>query len=538
MSYLVFARRWRPKNFDEVIGQEHIATTLKNAIALDRVAHAYLFSGPRGIGKTSTARILAKALNCEKGPGPNPCNTCDSCQEISEGRSLDVIEIDGASNRGIEQIRQLRENVKFAPAKGRFKIYIIDEVHQITPDGFNALLKTLEEPPAHIKFIFATTQVHKVLPTILSRCQRFDFKLLSVSFIVEKLKRIVKQEKLDVTDEAILYIARQAGGSMRDAESILDQLSSFCKGRINLETVTSILGTMGPQTILEISQKIIEGKTAEVLCLVEKIINEGKDLFQFIGNLIEQFRNILITKTISSKNVRNFIDLPQEYIDSIFEQARGLTMEEVFYIFNVLMRTQENLRRALSCRAVVEVAIIKLTRRENISSLEEILRRLARLEQNLNLKDIEPPVIEGNDENKNQTALKPAPSVKLSSDELNNEWLKLLKAVGAEKMSLASFLEFGEIASLDDNILTISFPEKYSFHRETLEHSENKKLIELKASQVFQRDLKVKFVLNNSREQLEEKKSYPAAQTKTSVEPIIKTALKIFQGKIVKKSGE
>ncbi|GAG35576.1 unnamed protein product, partial [marine sediment metagenome] len=245
--------------------QEHIATTLKNAISLDRVAHAYIFSGPRGIGKTSTARILAKALSCEKGPAPSSCNVCDSCREISEGRSLDVMEIDGASNRGIEQIRQLRENVKFAPAKNRFKVYIIDEVHQITTDGFNALLKTLEEPPAHVKFIFATTQAHKVLPTILSRCQRFDFKPLSISSIAQKLKKIIKEEELDVTEEALLYIARASSGSMRDAESILDQLGSFCRGKVGLETVTSMLGMVDLEALWEISEKIIERRTQEAL---------------------------------------------------------------------------------------------------------------------------------------------------------------------------------------------------------------------------------------------------------------------------------
>ncbi|MBU4141234.1 MAG: DNA polymerase III subunit gamma/tau, partial [Candidatus Omnitrophica bacterium] len=383
MSYLVFARKWRPQNFDEVLGQEHIATTLKNALTLDRVAHAYLFAGPRGIGKTSTARILARALNCEKGPASKPCNRCSFCLEISEGRSLDVIEIDGASNRGIEQVRQLRENVKFAPARSRFKVYIIDEVHQITTDGFNALLKTLEEPPAHIKFIFATTQAHKVLPTILSRCQRFDFKPLSISSIAGKLKAIIKAEKLNVTEEALLYVSRAASGSMRDAESILDQLSSFCKAEINLKTVTSVLGTIDFEALWEISQRIIERKTPEALLLLEKIINEGKDLSQFIAGLMEQFRNILITKVVSGRNAGSLIDLPGDCIGRICEQGKNLTFEELFYIFNVLVRAQENLKRSLSSRVIVEMALVKLTQRENLSSLENILARLTGLEQKL-----------------------------------------------------------------------------------------------------------------------------------------------------------
>lgn len=538
MGYLVFARKWRPQNFDEVIGQEHIATTLKNAIGLDRVAHAYLFSGPRGIGKTSTARILAKALNCEKGPRPNPCNRCSLCLEISEGRSLDVIEIDGASNRGIEQIRQLRENVKFAPAKSRFKVYIIDEVHQITTDGFNALLKTLEEPPAHVKFIFATTQAHKVLPTILSRCQRFDFKPLSISYITEKLKRIIKAEKLDVSVEALLYISRAAAGSMRDAESILDQLSSFCKGEIKLETVTSILGMIDFEALWEISQKIIERDSTQALVLLEKIINEGKDLSQFVASLMEHFRNILITKTITGKKAASLIDLPGDYISRISEQAKNLTLEEIFYVFNVLVRAQENLKRALSSRVIVEMAIVKLTQRENLSSLENILARLTDIEQNLG----EPKPEKGNPVNSKAFAQEPPVfeqpvSTEAASEESTSGWPDLLRLIKEEKMFLASSLEFGEITGLKDKVLTIAFPEEYNFYKETLEHPENKQFIEAKAKEIFKRDLKVKFVLDKklSAENVVEKQN-PDESKKVSAEPIIKSALKMFQGRFVKRN--
>ncbi|MDD5437493.1 MAG: DNA polymerase III subunit gamma/tau, partial [Candidatus Omnitrophica bacterium] len=218
MSYIAFARKYRPQTFDDIIGQSHVTTTLKNAISQDRVAHAYLFAGPRGVGKTTAARILAKALNCEKGPTTKPCNTCASCKEITQGSSLDILEIDGASNRGIDEIRNLRDNVKFAPAKGKFKVYIIDEVHMLTPEAFNALLKTLEEPPKHVKFIFATTQAHKVPPTILSRCQRFDFRRIGSAQIVENLKKIVGAEALEINDEALGLIARYSDGGMRDAQ--------------------------------------------------------------------------------------------------------------------------------------------------------------------------------------------------------------------------------------------------------------------------------------------------------------------------------
>ncbi|MBN3039400.1 MAG: DNA polymerase III subunit gamma/tau [Candidatus Omnitrophica bacterium] len=581
MSYLVFARKWRPKNFDEIIGQEHIATTLKNAIAKDRVAHAYLFAGPRGVGKTSTARILAKALNCQKGPNVNPCNRCDSCLEINESRSLDVIEIDGASNRGIEQIRQLRENVKFAPAKSRYKIYIIDEVHQITTDGFNALLKTLEEPPAHIKFVFATTQAHKVLPTIISRCQRFDFKPLSAPYILKKLKHIVKTEKLDVTEDALMYVAKAAVGSMRDAESILDQLGSFCKGKIELEAVSSMLGMVDTETLWQVTQKIIEGKSSESLLLVEEVINQGKDLVQFIANLMEHFRNILIAKTVNEETAQGLIDLPSEHITRLAQQAKLLSLEEIFYIFNILAHAQETLRRSLSSRVSVEMVVLKLTQREKLSSLENILARIESLEKNLGsaqemmtsspaqglpvgtpakektntaslgamqAQDVSKEIEETPDNHNSDIntedddvsfAEEPSFTTESLPDDVNYSWHNFLQAVREEKMFVASSLEFGEISSLKNNVLTISFPKKYNFYKESLERGDNKKVIQEKAKEIFRRDLQVKFVLDRSSP---EPSKEPVAKSqepakKASTEPIIKSALKIFQGRIISRNN-
>jgi len=565
MSYLVFARKWRPQNFDEVIGQEHIATTLKNAISLDRVGHAYLFSGSRGIGKTSTARILAKALNCQKGPIATPCNRCDGCSEISEGRSLDVIEIDGASNRGIEQIRQLRENVKFAPAKSRFKVYIIDEVHQITTDGFNALLKTLEEPPKHVKFIFATTQAHKVLPTILSRCQRFDFKPLSVSSIAQKLKKIIKQEKLNIGQEALLYVARAASGSMRDAESILDQLSSSSRGEIKLETVTQILGMINLEALGELAQQIIDKKTPGALKLVEDIINEGKDLFQFTAGLMEHFRNILVVKTVDKKNIDNFIDLPKEHIMLLSKQADLLNLEEIFYIFNILTHAQGNLRRALSSRVIVEMALVKLTQRENLSSLQEIMKRLSALEQRLKDSSYEEqdevrPVLKAA-EIKEKPSVVSAPKLNSSTEapsslqeKIWQSWPTIVKAIKNEKMFVASALEFAKVRQLNENTLNISFSPKHTFYQETLEEAENKKFIETKLKEIFKRDLKIKISVDNDLDDSQdepgvyieedlsiEEEGQGQAQPKAtgkkgSSEPIIQSALKIFHGRVIRRS--
>src|SRR3990167_1967535 len=296
MSYLVLARKYRPQTFAEVIGQDHITQLLKRSIESKRIAHAFLFCGPRGIGKTSCARILAKSLNCQEGPTLTPCGQCVACREITSSNSFDVIEIDGASNRGIEEIRTLRENVKFAPSYGRYKIYIVDEVHMLTPEAFNALLKTLEEPPAHVKFIFATTEPHKLPATILSRCQRFDFRRIPLKDIIVKLKEVAKEEKLDIEEDVFLYIGKASDGSMRDAESILDQTSSLSKGKATLKDVVDSLGMIEQETLFRSADLIIERNTKEAIHLVGRVLDSGKDEKQFLTELLEHFRNIMIAK--------------------------------------------------------------------------------------------------------------------------------------------------------------------------------------------------------------------------------------------------
>ena len=275
MSYEVFARKYRPQTFDDLVGQEHVSQTLKNAVAQNRLAHAYLFVGPRGIGKTSTARILAKALNCEKGPTVTPCGVCDNCREIAAGNSLDVIEIDGASNNSVEDVRELRDNVRYAPAKGRYKIYLIDEVHMLSPAAFNALLKTLEEPPAHVKFIFATTEPQKVLPTILSRCQRFDLHRIPANLIAKHLQFIAGKEKITLEPKAAQAIARGAEGGLRDAESMLDQLVAFCGDPITEADVLKVFGFTGQQTVASMTEKILHSATADAVQLLHEQCEAG-----------------------------------------------------------------------------------------------------------------------------------------------------------------------------------------------------------------------------------------------------------------------
>src|SRR5438094_5666455 len=296
VSYEVFARKYRPQTFDDLVGQAHVSRTLKNAVARNRLAHAYLFVGPRGIGKTSTARILAKALNCVNGPTVTPCGACDSCKEITGGNSLDVLEIDGASNNGVEQVRELRDNVRYAPSKGHFKIYIIDEVHMLTSAAFNALLKTLEEPPPHVKFIFATTEPQKVLPTIVSRCQRFDLHRIPAKLIADHLQFIAGKEKITLEPAAAHAIARGAEGGLRDAESMLDQLVAFCGEKIAENDVLNVFGFTSEQTVVDFVGRILRAETPAALELLHGQCDAGKDMMKLMSDLIAYLRDLLVFK--------------------------------------------------------------------------------------------------------------------------------------------------------------------------------------------------------------------------------------------------
>lgn len=575
MSYIVFARKWRPRTFDEIIGQGHIITTLKNAIEQNRVAHAYLFSGPRGTGKTTTARLLAKALNCEKGPTSSPCNKCTSCNEIMAARNLDIIEIDAASNRGIDDVRSLRENVKFSPQYGKYKVYIIDEVHMLTPEAFNALLKTLEEPPAHIKFVFATTAVHKVLPTVLSRCQRFDFKRIPLKDIVSKLKKITHTEKIDIEEGALLTIARVAFGSMRDAESVLDQLNSFTKGKISLESVNSVLGILPYEALNEFTEGVIKKDTVSVLSLIDKIINEGRDGYQFLINLIEYFRNILIAK--QGQDLQKLMDIPQDEIELISKQAGSFTTEDILYILYTLINAVSSMRYAPSVRIPLEMLAVKLTRRESIVSLAEILKRIAALEKIIvaepghrqpastekqKQKPAEAPKPKPPEEPKEKLGeepkQKPVESPKgpeasskiqhpdsASLYRLREIWPQVIKRVKLEKIYLASCLEEAEIMEFRNNILTLGYAKNNKFHKSVLEKQQNKKLIEGIIYELLNAKVLIECITSDKIQQAaakdsgEEENTRPKIARKDSIkkilsDPIIQSALDIFDGNIMK----
>jgi len=381
MSYLIYARKYRPKTFEEMIGQKTVVQTLENAIKNNRVAQAYIFSGMRGVGKTTAARILAKALNCQYGPTPTPCNKCEFCKEIYEDRSVDVLEIDGASNRGIDEVRELREGVKYKPLRSRYKVIIIDEVHMLTAPAFNALLKTLEEPPPHTIFIFATTEFHKVPATIVSRCQHFEFKKISQKEIINHLLDITQKENIKISSYGLNLIAEAADGSLRDAQSLLDQAVAFSGEVINDEDLKEILGTISREILFDFSRAIIEEKADEIFPLVEKIIESGYDLRFFYKELIQHFRNLLLIKSVN--NPQDLLALNEEEMKALREEAEQASHEEILRYLVTLQQGEQGLRFSSHPRIFLEAFLVKLCHFKKITPLKEIMQDLEEIKKGI-----------------------------------------------------------------------------------------------------------------------------------------------------------
>jgi len=373
-GYTVLARRYRPQTFSDIIGQEPVARALANALKSNRVAHAYLFTGARGVGKTSTARILAKALNCEKGPTANPCGECDICKHIAAGEDVDVLEIDGASNRRIDEIRDIRSNVQYRPSRARYKIYIIDEVHMLTKEAFNALLKTLEEPPPHVKFIFATTEVEKVPITILSRCQRFDFAGIPVPRIVDHLRTIVEREGVQADPEALELLARRAGGSMRDAQSLLDQLLAFGGGRLTADQVYALLGAAGEERIVALAEVVLAHDVKKALDLLDEFVVSGLQLGELLDQMIAYWRDLMVVHCAGVEG--RDLSVPNRHRETLLRQAQALSLDTILAGLDILSATKGQMKTSNHGRTLVEMALVRLGRLENLVALPHLVRLL------------------------------------------------------------------------------------------------------------------------------------------------------------------
>jgi DNA polymerase-3 subunit gamma/tau len=471
-EYTVLARRYRPQTFSDVVGQEPVAQALVNALRTHRVAHAYLFTGARGVGKTSTARILAKALNCEKGPTPTPCGECAICQSIAGGDDVDVLEIDGASNRGIDEVREIRNNVQYRPSRSRYKIYIIDEVHMLTAPAFNALLKTLEEPPPHVKFIFATTEVQRIPITILSRCQRFDFSGIALPRITERLRSIVTREGMQADDEALELVARRAGGSMRDAQSLLDQLLAFSGERLTAEQVHQLLGTAGDDRIAVLATAILAKDHAKTLDLLDEGIRDGLQLGELLDQLIAYWRDLMVAHCAGTEG--RDLSVPGRHRDALIRQAKALNLDAILAGLDVLSTTRAQLRASSHGRTLVEMALVRLGRLENLASLVQMAQWLSQYRSGATAPAspaaaasarVAPP--EGVKKNAPEVTVAreaPAGPIPLTADNLDQIWAKTLRMVGT---LLAHSLERAcKPAIFAPNTLVIQFEAAYNGAKE------------------------------------------------------------------------
>jgi len=510
MEHQSLYRKWRPQTFEDIIGQKHITQTLINAISLNRISHAYIFSGPRGVGKTTTARILAKSLNCEKGPTPHPCNKCERCIRITNGYSMDVMEIDGASNNGVDSIRELRSKVNFAPAEGRYKIYIIDEVHMLSQGAFNALLKTLEEPPPHVIFIFATTDSHKIPDTILSRCQWFNFRRISLADIVTKLKMIVKDEKLNIDDKTLNIIARSSTGSMRDAESALDQIIAYCGKDITSQSVREVLGIIEEEVFFDFMEAIIKNDTLRGIEIINRTSDLGEDASQFIKNLMEYVHNLSLAK-VCQKEILNLKGIITEDRERLLKQSKKIKLEKLFNIVNYLTEVERKMRYTRHPWILLEMLVIKFTAGENYF-LKEVKEEKDKHfsdfsakknvsgsdEKNTVTREEAPPKKKIRDKVKTKEDF-PTQAKEVSADlDFNQAWTKILNKIKKTKMAVYSFIIANNLITIENNKLIIGFNKKYTFHKESLEKQNNKILLQDLIKEETGRFLAIECIINDN----------------------------------------
>jgi len=531
MSYLVLARKWRPKTFDDIIGQDYITQTLKNAISTAKTAHAYIFSGPRGVGKTSTARILAKALNCEHGPTPDPCSKCPFCNEISEGKSLDVIEIDAASHTGVNDVREIIENIKYLPASGKNKIYIIDEVHMLSQSAFNALLKTLEEPPPHVLFILATTEVHKIPATIISRCQRYDFKKVPADQIREKLSAITTEEKINVPNETLYTVAQEADGSMRDALSLTDQLIATFGNDIEHDQAILILGILDRNLLIN-SIGAVFGKDPK-LCIetLNNAIEKGISPKRFAEDILRTLRNTLLLKTCGSKSVPDLSEEDKKQLNDISKAESIETMEQ---LFNIMLEGAESIQRSFYPQMALEFTLIKLCTIDRVIPLDDIIKRIEKLSNSLGKEAPAPSRLE---ETKNtytkESGPDPEPVTKHSTQ--NSGTTEFIEFTKSKRPVMYQMFSKAVDVTLDNSKLIITCA-KNSLSINHFNKSDTQKNLKILLEEYFSEDISFEVVEStsapsqakaNNREDLTEKKN------KISNDSVLKDALDVFGGRVV-----
>jgi len=544
MSYLVLARKYRPQTFDDVIGQEAVTRTIKNSILSDRIANAYIFCGPRGVGKTSVARLTAKTLNCVAPTENGPCNKCDSCIEITRSGNIDILEIDGASNRGIDEIRTLRENVKFSPSKGKYKIYIIDEVHMLTAEAFNALLKTLEEPPSHVRFMFATTEPHKVLPTIMSRCQRFDFKRIPPGMIYDRVIAIAKKEKIKIDEKAALLIARAGDGSLRDGLVILDQMISFSTGEIVPDDVVELLGMVQKDRIFELSEALIESDPGRAAKTVDDLINGGKDPVFIANSLIGYYRDLMILKAAGAPTADMAFDKSE--MERMRTQLERLSLEEILYILQNLSHCLTLMKSAAFARAPLEIALVRMTKRASVLSLSDVLNRMENAsfgEMNattaapINTGDKKGGEEEVWDGEENDAEDDAAEASSGDFEKVRAHWKAILTFVKNKKMSTHTFLAAARPVEISGDKVVIGFGRDHAFNKEALEAGDNKVLIEEAVRKVTGAAPRIEFALLDFLGENEEdsrKKAEKKDLAREMMKPVIEKAMDVFGGHVVR----
>lgn len=517
--YQALYRRFRPKTFDQVLGQEHITTTLKNQIINQNIGHAYIFSGTRGTGKTSTAKIFARAVNCTHSIDGNPCNTCEICSGLLDESIMDVIEMDAASNNSVDDIRELREKVKYPPSKARYKVYIIDEVHMLSDSAFNALLKTLEEPPKHLIFILATTEVEKLPQTILSRCQRFDFKRVTTKDIVKNLNNICGEIGIEVEESALNLIARNSDGAMRDALSLLDQCISFGEGTLTYEDALKTLGIANEDLLFNLVDNIEEKNLEKALHIVDDIIQNGKDINQFIKDLIYHFRNLMIAKT--STNPLDIIDLEKETVGRYKEQSENISLPFILKALQILNEGQNQAKWSSQPRIILEMVVVKLIELRDELTLAQRIEKLEKVIESGNIKvsQKKEPIEKVKSEKPSkkevpiQNEKKEVEEEKIIIDDgkeiniadIKREWANVLKAIKKKRISTQALLLEGSPMDYQNNILTIGFKEGYGLHREALGKKDNKEFVEKSVSNYFNKNIRVEFVMAKEDEEENEK---------------------------------